>query len=82
MKLKCIGGVHDGEYVYVDSYYHPGETSKSVHRNKYKQLAVDHCHETGKIRGLLCLRCNQGIGLLKHNSEWLMAASLYCEAIK
>lgn len=32
-----------------------------------KSLAVDHCHSTGKIRGLLCSNCNQGIGKLKDN---------------
>lgn len=28
MKLKCIGGVHDGEFVYVDRYYQPGDILK------------------------------------------------------
>lgn len=30
-------------------------------------LDVDHCHETGKIRGLLCPNCNKALGLLKDN---------------
>ena len=32
-----------------------------------KSLAIDHCHKTGKIRGLLCSRCNVGIGLLEED---------------
>lgn len=32
-----------------------------------KNLAVDHCHVTGKIRGLLCNECNTSLGLLKEN---------------
>lgn len=38
-------------------------------RNKF--LAVDHCHETNKIRGLLCTNCNRSVGLLKENVETL-----------
>jgi hypothetical protein len=32
-----------------------------------KTLAVDHCHSTGEVRGLLCQRCNVAIGLLGDN---------------
>lgn len=36
-----------------------------------KALAVDHCHKTGKIRGLLCNECNTSLGLLKENKHTL-----------
>lgn len=37
----------------------------------HRKLCVDHCHKTGKIRGLLCNKCNQAIGLLKDSIELL-----------
>lgn len=40
-------------------------------------LAVDHCHTTGKIRGLLCKSCNIGIGNLKDNIQNLQNAIKY-----
>lgn len=45
-----------------------------------KPLSVDHCHETGKIRGLLCSGCNAGIGLLGDNVEGLLKAIEYIQA--
>ena len=39
---------------------------------KYKrQLAVDHCHTTGKIRGLLCTPCNISLGYINDNIQIL-----------
>ena len=32
-----------------------------------KKTVVDHCHTTGKVRGLLCYNCNNAIGFLKEN---------------
>jgi hypothetical protein len=46
------------------------------------RLAVDHCHITGKIRGLLCKSCNVGIGHLKDNIETLKRAIKYLEKFK
>lgn len=40
-------------------------------------MQVDHCHETGKVRGLLCHKCNKGIGLLGDNPERVAAALRY-----
>lgn len=42
-------------------------------------LAVDHCHSTGAVRGLLCRRCNTGIGLLDHDVARFMAAARYLQ---
>jgi len=45
-----------------------------------KRLAVDHNHETGEVRALLCSRCNMGLGLFSDNSETLEAALDYLKA--
>ena len=42
-----------------------------------KRSGVDHCHETGFIRGLLCGRCNAGIGQLRDDPETVRAALNY-----
>ena len=38
---------------------------------------VDHCHDTGNVRGLLCRNCNSGIGLLKDNVGVMLKAIEY-----
>jgi len=38
---------------------------------------IDHCHETGKIRGMLCNNCNAGLGFLKDNVSNLQNAINY-----
>lgn len=42
-----------------------------------RSFDVDHCHGTGKIRGLLCGNCNRGIGNLQDNPAILCAAIEY-----
>lgn len=40
-----------------------------------KRLSIDHCHDTGENRGLLCQNCNTGIGMFT-NSEWKLENAL------
>ena len=44
-----------------------------------RRLAVDHCHETGKVRGLLCGNCNKSLGGFKDSKELLLKAIDYLE---
>jgi hypothetical protein len=41
------------------------------------RLSVDHCHESGRIRGLLCQKCNRAIGLLGDDIDLLRRAITY-----
>lgn len=50
-----------------------------VSRNGGAKLAIDHDHETGTVRGLLCPSCNQALGLLKDSPDILRAAIHYLE---
>ena len=40
-------------------------------------LNLDHCHNTGRVRGLLCHNCNRAIGLMKDNPEIMRRAVEY-----
>jgi hypothetical protein len=42
-------------------------------------LAVDHCHRSGRVRGLLCASCNTALGLLADDVNRIMAAAIYLE---
>lgn len=56
-----------------------GNPEVRIIRDKVIKLAVDHCHQTGNIRGLLCSNCNTGIGALKHDIDRLKTAIEYLE---
>lgn len=51
--------------------------SPSSKRNDGKVFCVDHCHETGRIRGLLCHPCNVALGLLGDDPHRLQCGITY-----
>lgn len=54
------------------------EAEKDRHGN-IRVLAVDHCHETGVVRELLCYACNSMLGQARDNKQTLLAAVAYLD---
>jgi hypothetical protein len=53
------------------------ETRVDKRLNRVSSLAVDHCHTTGKVRGLLCHACNAALGHVSDSVETLERAIAY-----
>jgi hypothetical protein len=48
--------------------------------SSWGKFAVDHCHQTGRVRGLLCFNCNTSIGKMNDDPSLLRRAAEYLEA--
>jgi hypothetical protein len=58
------------------------ESQNTVRCGKTLMLSVDHCHDTGEVRGLLCNSCNRAIGMLGHSVSTLEEAIGYLTRYK
>ena len=57
-----------------------GSSEFVMDRSKYDSgLVIDHCHTTGKVRGMLCHNCNRALGLLQDDKDYLEKAISYLE---
>lgn len=48
-----------------------------VKDSRERPLHVDHCHDSGRVRGILCGRCNAAVGLLHNAPELCLRAAEY-----
>lgn len=73
---KLYGLSRDKYHVLVDSQDSKCAICAKHFKNNFN-LHIDHCHTTGKVRGLLCNKCNQAIGLFGENVAKMRLAIEY-----
>ena len=73
-KLKYRYGITLEDYANMEEAQ---DFSCAICNDDISKLFVDHCHNTGRVRGLLCQTCNTGIGMLKDNASMCLKAYEY-----
>ena len=54
-----------------------GNLETNLFRGVVRELSIDHCHKTNKVRGLVCNNCNLGLGFFKDNVDVMASAISY-----
>lgn len=80
-RIQATYGITADEYWQI--YEYQGRVCYICERatGKRKRLSVDHCHETGMVRGLLCTSCNRNVlGHLRDDVAAFVRAAVYLKA--
>jgi recombination endonuclease VII len=75
--LKQVYGITPEEYAALLAAQH--DVCAICKKKDRVRLCVDHCHDTRTVRGLLCKKCNTGLGCFDDDIERLRAAITYLE---
>ena len=75
LRKKYGIGIHQYETLLEEQ----DNTCYICNKSEWRDLAVDHNHETGEVRRLLCTSCNTGLGLFQDDPKLLKAAADYLE---
>lgn len=78
-KIKRKYGLTPEQYekILKDQNHECGICNRKETCSREFKFRVDHCHKTGKVRGLLCHKCNAGIGMLGDTLKAIEKAVLY-----
>ena len=75
--LACYEKMHEEQGGLCKICQGEGFVMSAVKNGHVNKLVVDHCHDSGEVRGLLCHNCNRALGLLKDDPAVLKRAIEY-----
>lgn len=71
LSIEDVRKMHEGQMGLCANRACSLEIFVDVAKGDKRKAFVDHCHSTGKVRGLLCISCNTSLGLLEQKSKVL-----------
>lgn len=72
-QMKSLYGIDAITFAYMEN----AQDRRCAICEEAKPLVLDHCHDTGNVRGLLCKTCNQAIGMLQDKPDVIANAATY-----
>lgn len=77
-RLKYVYGITEDEYNTLFDKQHGCCAICGVHQSQLtRRLHIDHDHQTGEIRGLLCMKCNRALGYFDDSIDHMTIAIQY-----